>query len=138
MSTQELKVTINNKVWTKQAIIDLLNTNNIAVCRAIKLLYSFQTEEEKSSTDTTILNGKGFNRNDAPILSSFAQKLEIGEGLTISQIRVARPMLGKYARQILSYMKDRETSKIWYNVNTKHKEKHCGTTRLHTIEKELW
>lgn len=40
-------VIVKGKEWTKDSVRTLLQTNDKAILRAIKLIYSFQTEEEK-------------------------------------------------------------------------------------------
>ena len=98
------QVEVNGKLWDKQKLKDLLMRNNKAIERAILLLYSFQTYEEKYYGHTGTKNGVGFNRLDANILSSFAEQLNKGYHLTEKQIAIARPKLQKYVSQILNYM----------------------------------
>lgn len=105
------QVIVNGKTWDKESIRDLLDRNDKAVCRAILLIYSFQTDEEKYTGVTKTVNGKGFNKMDVEILSSFAMQLRRGQELTLKQMYVARPKIKKYAGQIISYMKQREEEK---------------------------
>ena len=98
------EVIIKGKTWTLEAVKDLLKRNNKAVERAILLLYSFQTETEKGDGYTSASNGKGFNKFDAEILSSYAVQLQEGRHLTIKQMCVARPKILKYTKQIFNYM----------------------------------
>jgi hypothetical protein len=105
------QVTVNGKTWDKESIRDLLDRNDKAVYRAILLIYSFQTDEEKYTGLTKTVNGKGFNKMDVEILSSFAMQLRRGQELTLKQMYVARPKIKKYAGQIISYMKQREEEK---------------------------
>lgn len=105
------QVTVNGKTWDKESIRDLLDRNDKAVYRAILLIYSFQTDEEKYTGVTKTVNGKGFNKMDVEILSSFAMQLRRGQELTLKQMYVARPKIKKYTGQIISYMKQREEEK---------------------------
>lgn len=102
------QVIVNGKAWDKESLRDLLDRNNKAVERAIVLLYSFQTDEEKYLGVTKTVNGKGFNKFDTEILTKFAMQLKGGVNLTQKQMYVARPKIKKYVGQILNYMKDKE------------------------------
>jgi hypothetical protein len=105
------QVVVNGKTWDKESIRDLLDRNDKAVYRAILLIYSFQTDEEKYTGLTKTVNGKGFNKMDVEILSSYALQLRRGQELTLKQMYVARPKIKKYAGQIISYIKQREEEK---------------------------
>ena len=102
------QVIVNGKAWDKESIKDLLDRNDRAVCRAILLIYSFQTDEEKYMGTTKTINGKGFSKFDVEILSSYALQLKQGRELTEKQMYVARPKIKKYTKQILEYMKAKQ------------------------------
>ena len=102
------QVIVNGKAWDKESLKDLLDRNDKAVYRAILLIYSFQTDEEKYMGTTKTVNGKGFNKFDVEVLSSFAMQLRRGQELTLKQMYVARPKIKKYVGQILQYMKNKE------------------------------
>ena len=102
------QVIVNGKVWDKESIKDLLDRNDKAVYKAILLLYSFQTDEEKYKGVTKTINGKGFNKFDVEILSSYAMQLRRGQELSVKQMYTARPKIKKYAGQIISYMKSKQ------------------------------
>ena len=106
------QVVVNGKTWDKESIRDLLDRNDKAVYRAILLIYSFQTDEEKYMGATKTVNGKGFSKFDVEVLSSYAMQLRRGQGLSLKQMYVARPKIKKYAGQIISYMKQREENKV--------------------------
>ena len=112
---KSLEVIVNGKTWNKESIKNLILTNDKAVYRALLLLYSFQTEEEKYLEVTKTVNGKGFNKLDTEQLSSFARQILGGKHLTQKQLYVARYKLVKYSNQILLYMKEREENKITLN-----------------------
>jgi hypothetical protein len=42
-------------------VVSILNTNNVAVCRAMVILLSFQTEGERATSSTVESNGVGFS-----------------------------------------------------------------------------
>ena len=98
------QVIVNGKAWNKETLKDLLKRNDKAVERAILLIYSFQTFEERTYGHTETFNGVGFNRLDANILSSFAEQLNKGYNLTEKQLNIARPKMQKYTGQILNYI----------------------------------
>ena len=99
------QVIVNGKAWDKESLRDLLDRNEKAVYRAILLIYSFQTDEEKYKGVTKTVNGKGFSKFDVEVLSSYAMQLRRGQELSLKQMYVARPKIKKYAGQIISYMK---------------------------------
>ena len=109
---KSIEVVVNGKTWNAESIRELLLRNDTAVYRALVLLYSFQTEEEKYLDSTKTVNGKGFNKVDAEILSSMARQLKEGRHLTEKQMYVARPKVLKYVGQILKYMKAREEKSL--------------------------
>ena len=102
------EVVLNGKVWTKESVKDLLRRNDKAVERGILRIYSFQTDEEKYVGMTKTVNGKGFNKFDVEILSSFALQIRRGKHLTEKQMYKARPKICKYAGQLLEYMRTKE------------------------------
>lgn len=91
---------MNNRIWTKEEIKNLIQTNDKMVALSLKQLYSYQTEYERNSHETTEQNGVGFNGVDAPILTSFTLfYLERGF-LSPRQIQIARKKLIKYSGQL--------------------------------------
>lgn len=94
----------NGKEWNKKDIQNLLLKNDKAVKRALILIYSFQTETEKSTENTIEENGVGFSGADANILSSFAKQLKTKSYLSPKQLEITRKRIIKYAGQILNYM----------------------------------
>ena len=106
------QVIVNGKTWDKESLKDLLDRNDKAVYRAILLIYSFQTDEEKYMGTTKTVNGKGFSKFDVEVLSSFAMQLRRGQELTLKQMYVARPKIKKYVGQILQYMKNKEENNL--------------------------
>jgi hypothetical protein len=96
------------QIWTKESIQQLIKTNDAAVSKAILALYARQTAAERSSEHTQVENGIGFNRIDAPFLTSIAKALpRWNNHMTPRQIAKARPMLLKYWRQLLEIAGER-------------------------------
>ena len=88
------------KVWTEDEIKDLVQTNDKVLYGALKQLYACQTADEKSSGETRICNGAGFNGSDARILSSMAEFLKKTGFLTPKQRVIVRRKLVKYNKQL--------------------------------------
>lgn len=94
---------------TKEQIKDLLANSDKAVARAILALYARQTADERSIGVTKVSNGAGFNAHDAPFLTSIAKALpKWGNHMTERQLAKARPMLMKYAGQLLTIAQERQ------------------------------
>ena len=88
------------KVWTIEDIKRLLQTNDTMLYRSLKILYSYQTADEKNTKDTITENGVGFNSVDAQFLSSCAEFLIKNGFLTIKQKAVVRTKMIKYSKQL--------------------------------------
>lgn len=95
-------VEIENKkrVWNKNEIKVLVQTNDKVLYGSLKALYDCQTADEKSCKDTKEHNGKGFNGVDAEFLSSCAEFLIKNGFLTPKQKIIVRRKLIKYNNQI--------------------------------------
>ena len=89
--------------WTEGEIKGLLLTRTDAVCKALVRLVSFQTADERLVGQTVHHNGAGFNGYDAKLLTSFAEQVEKGRGLSEKQLTIARKRLVKYTRQLADY-----------------------------------
>lgn len=103
-----------DKLWTKNDIINLLDTSDKAVTRALSCIYNKQTDEEKNAEHTHKANKVGFSSFDAEYLSSCAKFAERAGFLTANQLHRVRPKIKKYWRQLLNDMKARG-----YNVSFK-------------------
>ena len=101
---KEKSITIKNRVWTKNFIKHLIDTNEMVVYKALKRLYSFQTLEEQAGEETVISNGKGFNAYDAKYLSGLTTWILSGKKLSQNQLKEARKRLTKYSEQLLDYI----------------------------------
>lgn len=101
---------MTSKVYeTKEQIKELLATNDKALARAILALYARQTADEQAVGTTKVHNGAGFNAHDAPFLTSIAKALpKWNNHMTPRQIAKARPMMMKYAGQLLAIAQERQ------------------------------
>jgi len=78
-----------------------ISTNPKWAKRALLALWQAQTPAEQNGHHTDELNGVGFNKIDAEILSSFADQVNQGRDLSPRQLEVAYKRLPKYANQLL-------------------------------------
>ena len=106
---------------TKKAISEFLKkklrTDSKWAVRALVVVYSNQTHEEKSREGTIEFNGVGFTGCDAEFLTSLAKGLEKYGSLTAKQIIVLKKGIAKYWRQILA-VADMEKLKKLYQAET--------------------
>ena len=88
-------------VWCKETMVELLDSNDKAVLRAILAIYNLQTAEEKCAGVTISNNGVGFNGADVEIMTSFAEGILKYGRLTTKQLKVGRRIIKKYTRQLI-------------------------------------
>ena len=88
------------RTWSEDEIKNLVQTNDKVLYGALRKLYDCQTDDEKSDGITKVINHKGFNGVDAPILTSFCEFLNKTGFLTPKQKIVARKKLVKYNKQL--------------------------------------
>ena len=88
------------KVWTKEEIHELVQTNDIVLYRALKKLYDCQTADEQASGETKEHNGAGFNSVDAQFLTSVAEFMIRNGFLTEKQKVITRKKMVKYTKQL--------------------------------------
>ena len=86
---------------TKEEVKERMEKNDFYLFQALRLVYSYQTAEEKDGEHTGELNGVGFNRYDSEKLTRLAKQLDEYGELTPKQIDTARHKMKKYAGQIL-------------------------------------
>ena len=87
--------------WTKAEIVELLESSDKAVERAIVALYKRQTNRERSSMVSIVKNGAGFSSHDAKYFSKLARMLQHKNNhLFPNVIRTARPRIMKYVGQL--------------------------------------
>lgn len=115
MATLVKVVHVNGRAWDKEQVKDLLAKNDLAVIKAIKIIYSYQTADEKSYHETNTNNSVGFSKFDSDLMSSFAEQLNKGRTLSVKQLAIAHKRMPKYAQQILNYMfKEQELKSTQY------------------------
>ena len=102
---------------TKEFIIQLLNTNDKAVGRALIALNDRQTASEQASEVTINRNGEGFTPADARMGSSMAKFFARFGYLSPKQLAYWRkpnakgvPRICKYATQLLEVAKQKAQS----------------------------
>jgi hypothetical protein len=110
MNTRKLKKTeavdIKGKIWSKETIQELLDTNGNAVYRAMVQIYDKQTAEEQQCQDTHLYNSVGFTGVDAEIMSSFTEYYNKWGKLSPKQMIIARKKMKKYWKQLLDVIRD--------------------------------
>jgi hypothetical protein len=87
-------------LWNEAKIKNLLNSNDLAVERAIIAIYDRQTQDEKSASDTKHRNGRGFRSNHASKGSYYARWCLSGRRLTGHHLANARKIALHYVRQL--------------------------------------
>ena len=88
------------KIWKKEEIKKMLQTNDNAVLRGIVVIYSLQTDDEKKAEETVEHNGVGFSGVDAAFMSSLAKFILSRGYLTDKQLEYGRRKIMKYAGQL--------------------------------------
>lgn len=78
----------------------LLDSNDLAVCRALLAIFERQTKSEQSADATTDANSVGFSGVDAEICSSFAKQYRTKGYLSAKQMVIARKKMKKYWKQL--------------------------------------
>ena len=98
-----MRVLLNNKVWDKEAIHALLDTNPKAVGKALLTIYANQTKDEQASEQTKHHNGIGFTGRDAKPMSDIAKKWQrYGRWASDRQLNYVRNCMKRYHRQLLA------------------------------------
>lgn len=89
-------------MWVKEQIIEMLETNDRAVTRAVIAIYQRQTLDEQASQHTLKSNNVGFNSSDAPYLSYCAKyAMEKEVMLSGKHLEKSRTRIRKYWKQLL-------------------------------------
>lgn len=106
-----------DKTWTPEMITQLLRDSTKMIERSILVLYSRQTEAEQSAEATMGTNHMGFTGADAKLLTSFAKQIKAstypeGQRLSPRQLHCARKKLPKYAKQLSTYIKNKEAAAV--------------------------
>jgi len=100
-----------NANLTKDSIKALLKTNNTFAVKGLLIVFNNQTEMEKASERTSLLNGKGFGAFDAELLTSFAKQWNARKWLSDKQLSILHNRMPKYAGQVLEALKADEEPK---------------------------
>jgi len=87
--------------WNKDSVKELLEKNPKAVERALLLIHSRQTVDERNCQDTIVNNGRGFRPCDAPSGSYMAEWVKSGKSLNGKFLEKARNMMKHYTRQLI-------------------------------------
>lgn len=93
------------KAAWKEYIQDLLDKSDKAVIRALIVIYGNQEEHEKQAHKSIEHNNIGFSSYDAPIILPIAEVAAAGFGLNESSVKIARPIVKKYWRQLMEASK---------------------------------
>lgn len=86
--------------WTKEEIKALLESNDKAVMRGLIVITSLQTASERETHNTVELNGVGWNKIDADLMTSFVEQVRAKRWLSAKQLKATRARLMKYAGQL--------------------------------------
>lgn len=98
------------------------------VLKALALLYSNQTKDERIARVTAYDNGVGFNATDAEFLSSVAEQLFVrGKGISEKQYELIKVMLRKYEHTQLTDLDNAgislpDTAVVYRNGNVKKED----------------
>lgn len=89
-------------MWTKDQIVEMLETNDKAVTRAVIAIYKRQTASEQAAQTTQVSNNVGFNHSDAPYLS-YCAKYAMNKKTYLSgkHLEKSRNRVKKYWKQLL-------------------------------------
>lgn len=107
-------------MWTKERMLQLLRTNDLAVERALIVIYDRQTQDEKRDKDTKHHNDVGFRANHASTASYFSRIILKGWTFLDGRKRVhlrsdkldkARHIVLQYTRQLCDEANRREAEK---------------------------
>jgi len=106
--------------WNKEAIVKLLETNDVAVGRALLVLNARQTADEQVSEVTKYDNGRGFRPAHARMGTSMAQQFARFGRLSEKQIaywrrtdRRGSMRIGIYWRQLLEEVVAKQSKAVF-------------------------
>lgn len=104
---------------TKEAVINLLKTNDLAICRALLALNARQTEDERVVKHTKYHNGRGFRPCHARMGTSMANFYRDRGFLSAAQIaywrrqtRCGKMRIEIYAGQLLEVAMENRARKV--------------------------
>lgn len=94
---KQIKSFINNK----------LRTNIVWAKKACVAVYALQANNEKRNDISSEHDGVGFNKNDAPILSGIARKIQNRRTLSTTDLEHLKKKMPKYACQV-AHLSDKQ------------------------------
>jgi hypothetical protein len=98
-------------LWTKEKVVKLLQTNDIAVERAVLAIFNRQTTDEQASEVTRYCNHRGFRANHAKRGSYWARWLRSGNRLSGGHLALARRWMVQYHAQLCQIANEKTCSK---------------------------
>ena len=103
-----MRVRYNDRIWQKEDIQELIDTNDAAVSRALMVIFDNQTADEKREGVTKVTNNIGFTGRDAEFLTDIALKWKRwGRWASQKQLNAVRRCIRKYHRQLLIEMSEK-------------------------------
>lgn len=99
------------KIWTEDEIKEKIDKYDKVVYSCLFQLYNQQTESEKAVGNTQEHNGVGFNAYDAPFLCAMVKSYNEWGHLTKGQLEKTRPLLKKYAKQLVKLANNKKYNK---------------------------
>lgn len=95
---------LTQKEWRRE-LQALILASDPALERAILRIWEQQTAIEQETGEAIIVDGVGFNKFDAPLMSKYAKQLIAKMHLTRSQKIKARAVMPKYWKQLMRISK---------------------------------
>lgn len=95
---------LTQKEWRRE-LQSLLLSSDKALERAIIRIWEQQTFSEQEAGLAIIVDGVGFNKFDAPLMSKYARQLISTGNLTAYQRKKARSVMPKYWKQLMRISK---------------------------------
>ena len=92
---------MENKVWTKAEIEELINKSNNAVERGIVAIFNRQTSVEKRIEDSRYVNNIGFSAAHAKRGTYYAKWVLAGKRLNNGHLDKGRELISHYASQLV-------------------------------------
>lgn len=90
----------------KDYLKELIKHNDRAVVRGVIQIYNRQTFDEQVEQESNVVNGVGFNKNDAPFMSAVAVAFISGKEVDKKTFEVARNKLTHYWKQLMQISKE--------------------------------
>lgn len=99
------------KQW-KNYLKELIKHNDRAVIRGVIQIYNRQTFDEQVEQESNVVNGIGFNKNDAPFMSTVAIAFISGKEVDKKTFEIARNKLIHYWKQLMQISKESLDDKL--------------------------